>query len=251
MKNNIQNVVKPFLVKYKPELLISIGISGFIASNFLTASGTIKAVRLVDAEKNKRKVDKLSKKDTVKLCWKCYLPSVVTVGASIPCIMLGNNVNNKRNAALAAAYTVAETSLQSFKEETTKLIGEEKTKEVEHNVNQKQVEKTYNKALVIEGDADSIFLDPISGRYFKSTWNKLQLAANNLNASAIGGGNEISLADWYDEIGLDRTAGSDEVGWTVFDGTKGLITISMDSCITTDNRPCGVICYDTMPKRLY
>lgn len=248
---NVGKILKPWVVTYKPELLIACGISGFIATSVLNVAATAKAVRAIDAEKN-RLGRNLSNKEIVKLCWKHYIPSVVTACVSIPCIIIGNNINNKRNAALAAAYTVAETSLQTFKEETAKSLGEDKVKEIEEKVSQKKVDKTYDSsAVVLSGDGDTLFCDEYSGRYFKSNWSKIQRIANELNAAALGGSNTITLSDWYSELGLDTTTNSDNLGWDVFDGTRGLIKISLDSCITPDKQPCGVIHYINEPKVLF
>lgn len=247
----ITKTLKPFLVKYKPELLMSIGISGFIAGSVLTVGATAKAVRLIDSEKKQLKRN-LTTKEVVKLCWKCYIPPVIAMAASAPCIIIGNSINNKRNTALAAAYTLAETSLQTFKEETSKAIGDEKFKELEEKITQKKVEEAPSKnTVVLSCDGDTLFYDEYSGRYFKSNWNTLQRIANELNAKAISGCDVITLSDWYGEIGLDTILNSDNIGWSIFNGTKGLIDISLDSCITPENQPCGVIHYINEPKILF
>lgn len=75
--------------------------------------------------------------------------------------------------------------------------------------------------------------------------------ANQLNAKAIGGYNIITLSDWFNEIGLDVTSDSDNLGWDVFNGPRGLIDISLDSCITPDDKPCCVIHYNNPPKVLF
>ena len=49
-------------------------------------------------------------------------------------------------------------------------------------------------------DGDYKFYEPISGRYFSSTWNKIQKAANDLNAKAIGEvTGVITLNEWFEE----------------------------------------------------
>lgn len=250
---NIVKAIKPFVTKYKPELLISLGISGFVITSILSVKSTVKSVKDIDAEKKRLDRD-LTKKEVLKLCWKNYIPPVITAGLSIPSIIVGNNVTNKRNAALAAAYTVAETSLQTFKEETAKTMTEEKFKELEEKVAQRKVEETAPKSsanvLVCGGD-ETLFYEEYSKRYFKSDWNTLQKIVNELNASAMAGRDTITLSDWYGEIGLDSIMNSDNIGWSVYNGPRSMLEISLDSCITPDNKPCAVIRYVNEPKVLY
>lgn len=250
---NITKIIKPFVTKYKPELLISLGISGFIITSVVSIKSTAKSIREIDAEKKRLDRD-LTKKEIFKLCWKNYIPPVITAGISIPCIIVGNKVNNNRNAALAAAYTVAETSLQTFKEETAKTMTEEKFKELESKVSQRKVEEAAPKSsanvLVCGGD-ETLFYDEYSKRYFKSDWNTLQRIVNELNASAMAGRDTITLSDWYSEIGLDSIINSDTIGWSVYNGPRNMLEISLDSCITPDNKPCAVIKYTNDPKPLY
>ena len=43
---------------------------------------------------------------------------------------------------------------------------------------------------------------------------------------------------------------SDDMGWTIMNGTSGLIDIQVDSVLTPDNTPCGSIHYNNRPKML-
>lgn len=250
---NLIKVIKPFVKKYKPELLISFGISGLIGGGIMNIIATKKSVEKIDAEKE-RLGRPLTKKEVFKACWKYYIPYAAATAVSVPCIIVGNSVHNRRNAALMTAYTVAETSLQTFKEEAAKSMSEEKFKELENKVSQRKVDESYPRAgsqIIISEDGDSLFYDEFSGRYFKSNWLTIQRIVNELNARAISGGDTITLNDLYSEIGLETVTGADDIGWSVYDGPRGLLGISLDSCISPDNRPCGVIKFDMNPRALF
>ena len=96
------------LVKKSPEILIGVGITGMISSTVMAVTATPKALILIEAEKSKKEVDILSAKDIVKVTWKCYIPAVATGILGAGCIIGSSAVNAKRNAALAAAYTLSE-----------------------------------------------------------------------------------------------------------------------------------------------
>jgi len=251
MKSNVMSMVKPFITKHQPEILMAMGLSGLVFSVVWGVKSTVIATRMVDAEKIKRGVEKLPFEDVVKLTWKLYLPVIVSTLISVPCIIAGNNVSTKRNAALAAAYTLSETALQEYQDKTKELIGEKKEKDIREAVSSDTVTSNYRggSQILITGDGDALFYEPLSGRYFKSNWNKISKAANEINASAMGDiSGRISLSDWYYAIGLDPTELSYDVGWDTTDGKFGIIDIRINSSLTPDNVPCGAIDYVNRPK---
>lgn len=251
MKNNLFKLARPFLTKHEPEILMGIGIGGLIFSTVWAIKATEKAVRKLDLKKEKLKKEKLTFKETFVETWKLYLPVVVSVGISVPCIIAGNRVSSRRNAALITAYTLTETAFQTYQDKTKEVVGEKKEKEIHENTSKDLIKngKYDNKNVIITGDGESLFYEPLSGRYFKTSWNKISRAANELNATAIGGiFGVISLTDWFNKLGLDETAISDTIGWSIENGKAGLLDISIDSHLTPDNLPCGAIHYINRPK---
>lgn len=260
--NNIFKTIKPFMTKHQPEILMSMGIGGMIFSTIWGIKATNRAKDIItnaqDKEYNKayHDVNKdpyiLTNKDKIKLTWKLYIPVVVSMAVSIPCIVAGNRVSNKRNAALAAAYTLSETVLQEYQEKTREIVGEKKYNQIHEGVSQELVNKTHDSSKVIMlGDGESLFFEPLSGRYFKSSWNKISKSANELNASAMGDMVGVTtLNDWFYILGLESTELGDELGWSTVDGSGGIIDISIDSVLTPENQPCGSIRYNTRPKKV-
>jgi len=250
LKNNILSTIKPFMAKHEPEILMSMGISGMIFSIIWGIKSTSTATLLIEAKKKELNRDKLTVGEVIKETWRLYLPVVLSTAISIPCIIAGNRVSNRRNVALAAAYTISETAMQEYQDKTRELVGVKKEQEIHEAASKDLVKKTYpGSQILATGDGESIFHEPISGRYFRSNWNKILKAANELNASAITdiSGN-ISLTDWYDKLGLSGTDISDDMGWTILNGPSGLIDIQIDSVLTPDDQPCGSIHYNTKPK---
>ena len=101
------------------------------------------------------------------------------------------------------------------------------------------------------GKGENLFFEPLSGRYFKSNWNDLYAAANELNATAMGSmSGEIRLNEWYDKIGLEPTDMGDEIGWALNGNPKELIKINLSSHLTNDKTPCAAISYERNPIKL-
>lgn len=251
MKNPLK-YVKPFAVKHEPEILMAMGIGGMIFSICWSIKASLKTAREIDKYKKTYGKEKLSMKEIFKLSWKSYLPVVVSTAASIPCIIASNSVSNKRYAALATAYTVTEAAMQEYQDKAKEIIGEKKAKQIEESISKDKIDKTYagGNQIILTERGDSLFYEPLSGRYFMSTWNEISKSANELNAEAISSMNGFtSLNDWFQKLGLDSTDMGDEIGWDVT-CSKNIIDISISSHVTKDNVPCGAIYYNKRPDKL-
>ena len=251
--NNPLTYIKPFVSKHEPEILMSMGIGGMIFSLAWGIKASFKAARAIDKYKETYGKGKLTAKETIKLTWKLYLPTVLSVAASVPCVIMSNKVSNKRYAAIATAYTISEAALQEYKDKTKEIIGEKKTKQIEESISDDRVTKTYSggNQVILTGNGDSLFYEPLSGRYFKSNWNDILKAANELNSEAITNmSGQTTLNDWFQKIGLETTEIGETLGWNLMNNSSNLIDISISSHITKDNVPCGAIYYNRQPVAL-
>lgn len=253
--NNPFKYIKPFVTKHEPEILMAMGISGLIFSTIWSVKATIKATDKVRQYKESKQIDKITKKELFKLTWRYYWPVAASTALSIPCIIAGNKVSNKRYAALATAYTISETALQEYQEKTRELVGDRKARSIQEAVNEDKIQKTYTgtNQIIMTNNGEDLFFEPISGRYFKSTWNDISKAANDLNAKALSNvTGYITLNEWFDKLGLENTVVGDELGWSLQSSNRGgmLIDIEISSHLTSDNRPCGAISYRYHPIEL-
>lgn len=252
------NTVKRSLARHSPEILTGIGVAGMITTTVLAVNATPKALKIIEEERVNREIDRengvdeqfapveITKMDTVKLCWKCYIPAAVTGTVSIACLIGANSVNARRNAALATAYKLSETAFSDYREKVIETIGEKKEKNVREKVAEKQLaENPVSKnEVVVTGFGDSLCYDPMSGRYFYSSIEKIRNAENKLNKSMI---HDIcgyaSLNDLYDELGLSHIDVGDTIGWN----TDNLMDIDISSKIADDGRPAVVILHGNRP----
>lgn len=246
--------VRPFLVKHEPELLMAMGISGLLFATAWGIKSTFKVSKKIDEYKKVHNCTKLTARELVKLTWKEYLPVVISTAVSIPCIIGGNRVSNKRYAALATAYTISETALQEYQDQTRLIVGEKKAQEIQEAANEETIKKTYpgKNQVIMTSNGNHKFYEPLTDRYFESTWNKIQKAANELNAKALGEvTGVITLNEWFEALGLPETAIGDQQGWSITGNTGGtLIDISISTHLTSDNEPCGAISYKVLPAML-
>lgn len=247
MKTFFRNV-QTSASKHSPEILIGFGVAGFITTTVLAVRATPKAMKLLEQAKEEKQVDKLPPIETVKIAWKPYIPAAITGIASIACVIGANSVNARRNAALATAYQLSTAALNEYKDKVVETIGEKKEQVIREKISKDRVESNpvNNNAVYVTGSGESLFLEPISKRYFKSDIERIRGVVNTLNeimySDPFG---QIALSDFYDEIGLERTDISNDIGWNIENGS---IKVEFHPVMSDDGKPCLALYYVTAPK---
>ena len=234
------------LTKYSPGILTGIGITGMIGATFMAVKATPKALYLIEAKKEESEVEELTPVETIKTCWKCYIPATLTTVVSAACLIGASTVSAKRNAALATAYSISEAALREYQEKVVEVVGEKKEKVVRDAVAKDQIERdpvTKSEVVIIDSNSNTLCYEPLSGRYFKSTIDKIKKAEIKLDRQMIQE-MYVSLNDFYWEIGLDETDLGDKMGWNL---SKGYMDLSFSSQLADDGTPCAVIVYGIPP----
>ncbi len=144
------------LKKHSPEIFITAGIIGTVASAVIACKATTKISGILDDAKaqldtihdcaeDKDMAEKYTesdaKKDTtivyvqtgVKLA-KLYAPAVILGALSIASIITSNGILQKRNAALAAAYMTVDKSFKEYRSRVKERFGENVDRELRYDV---------------------------------------------------------------------------------------------------------------------
>lgn len=249
------NKIGLILKKNSPKILMGVGIAGSVVSTVLACKATLKVKNILD-EKNEtveqihncvedetvNYTEEDKKKDLtilyaqtgVKLA-KLYLPSIALGALSIASIVSGYKILNKRNVALAAAYTVVDKGFKNYRKNVVERFGEEVDRELRHNIKAKQIEEKYidkdgnektRKKKVYEITEDKKPGEGISeyAKFFDE-WNtdehskdpeynlmflrKQQDYANEV----LKHQGYLFLNEVYDMLGIPRTQAGQVVGW--------------------------------------
>jgi hypothetical protein len=234
------------MVKHSPEILTGLGITGFFTATGLAIAATPKAMVLIDDKKKEENVESLPKKEVVKTCWKCYIPTAAMTVASTACLIGAHSVQAGRVAALTAAYKMSENAFAEYKENVIEAIGERKEREVRDKIAKKHIDNDPigNHEVILTGKGDTMCYDTWSKRYFKSDLEKIRRAVNELNRQMI---NEmyVSLNDFYDEIGLSHSDLGYKMGWNL---DKGFIDIHPSAQLDENDEPCIAIAFTVEPQ---
>lgn len=238
--------VKNATIKHSPEILTGIGIAGMVTTTIMAVRATPKALVLIEEEKEKSNLDRLPPVEIVKTTWKCYIPAAITGTVSAACLIGANSVNSRRNAALATAYSLSESTLRDYQKKVVETIGEKKEQTVRDAVAKERLEKNpvENREVILTTKGDTLCFDVVSGRYFKSDIDKLKKVENELNRQ-MRDEMYISLNEFYYEIGLESIKLGDDLGWNIDDG---YIDIRFSSQLATDGTPCLVVDYGYAPR---
>ena len=245
------NTIKRVVGKKSPEILIGFGIAGMITTVGLAIKATGPALKKIEAEQIRQNEEhghivKIKHVDAVRAAWKCYIPTIITGSVSIACIIGANTVHSKRKAAIATAYKLSEKAFTEYKGAVLEEFGEEKEKVIRDKVAEKNLAEhpVTNTQVIVTGIGKQLCYDGISGRYFESDIETIRAAVNRLNRT-LTYDMYVSLSEFYDELGLEHTSVSDELGWNI---DQGCIEIDYGSRIANDGRPCLTIDYLVAPK---
>ena len=193
-KNSIPVLKKTafFLDKRSPEILMGLGIASLLSATIMAVKATPKALDILNEEDERRGADScmnsseyepISKKETVKLCWKCYIPTMAATGVGIACLIGSGKKSGNRNAALATAYSLSESALREYRDKVVETIGEKKEQNIQDAVAKDKIERNpvEKSEVILSAKGDTLCYDAISGRYFKADIDSLKRAANDLN----------------------------------------------------------------------
>ncbi|GHU53683.1 hypothetical protein AGMMS49975_12410 [Clostridia bacterium] len=251
-KSNVSTIIKSVgaaMRTHSLEILTGIGIVGMITTTVMAVRATPKALALIDEKKKEIGEDKLTAARTVKVAWKCYIPSAVTGVASVACLIGAGSANARRNAALAAAYTISDSAFKEYKKKVVETVGDKKEQDVRDAIAKDKVEHNpvSNCEVIITEKGNTLCYDVLSGRYFKSDIELLKRAVNETNRDLLSE-RFISLNDFYYNIGLTETTIGRDIGWCVDDG---FIDLNFSSQLAEDGTPCLVLNYIVAPRYDY
>ena len=135
--------------KNLPKILVCGSIAGMVTSVVFAVKATPKAMILLDEKKQELGTEKLDVKTIVKTAAPAYIPTAISMVASAGCMIGAMNENDRRNAALAAAYSLSESALKQYQEKVVETIGEDKEKELRQTITLDKMAKQPEETPVI------------------------------------------------------------------------------------------------------
>ena len=251
--------IQKVIGRKSPTILTVLSIGGLLATVALAVYETPKVLTLIDDERHLRKEEDkrnnvepqdMTKFEIVKLVWPIYIPAILMGTATIASIIASNTINTKRNAVLTGAYFLSETALKDYQAKVIETIGVNKAKLIKDSIAQDKVNKTKkdSKTIIMTGNGDTLCFDTISGRYLRSSMDKLKKAENEINHKLISE-MWMSLNEMYDYIGLPHVDMGNAQGYDL--GNDGLLEFDFNTCMSDNDEPCITFSFHTRTRPMY
>lgn len=255
------------LKKHSPEILVTAGTVGVVASAVMACKATLKVNDILEEKKHiEEQIDLVakdpsmadtytaedSKKDLavvkvqtgVKFV-KLYGPSVMLGTVSLLCILKSHQILRGRNVALAAAYATVDGTFKDYRKRVVERFGKELDRELRYNIKTQEIEETVvdenGKEKTVKKTVNVV--DPGVGssgyaRFFDETccgWTKdaeynhmfLKQQQNYANELLQARGH-VYLNEVYDMLGLQRSKAGQIVGWMLDGDGDGYIDFGID-----------------------
>lgn len=183
-------VALSFMTKNSNAILATVGLLGLGG----TVVSLIKAVPKVQTELKKAKEDiEIAKDEEVVKKIKRAAAKKVAIILIIPALMifvtggsiLGNAyLNNKKIAALAAAYALSEQKIDDLEDAAKEIVGDKKSQLIDAEAGDKDVKRRAprNEDSVIDtGRGNDLFWEPKSGHWIRSNRDFIRLAFSEMD----------------------------------------------------------------------
>jgi hypothetical protein len=244
--------IRPFLraaqqfsIENSPSILTAIGVIGTITTAVWTGRAAYSSAFLLEnalIEHRQTNRGDLTTTQKIEVVWKEFIPPAIVGALTLSAIIGANRIGARRAAALAAAFKISEQMAEEYRQKVIEHIGANKEEMVRSDVMQDRIQRLDGVDTIILGESEIIFFDSWSGRAFPSTIARVDAAVNQINYT-INQQWAASLTEFFDLLGLPKTAVSDDFGWNSDHRLEPYYT----SCLLPDGRPAREIRYDITP----
>lgn len=197
-----------FLRRNSSTILTCAGGVGVVATAVLTAKATPKAMRLLE-EARKEKGDDLTNLEKIQAAGVAYIPPLLVGAGTIACIFGANTLNKRQQASLMSAYALLDSSYKEYRKKVEELYGEGSDENVKNEI----AKDKYKNDDIPKENGLELFFDEFSGRFFRSTLEKVQQAQYEINRD-LTMREWATINDFYDYLDIPYVDYGDEIGWS-------------------------------------
>lgn len=234
-----------------PAILTAVAVTGVATTAYLTGRATFKAAEVLRNKELYFETEperEMEIKDKVALTWRLYIPAAGTGLLTVACIIGANRISDRRAAALASAYSLAQKGFSEYRSKVIEKIGATKEENIRTEIAQKHVDENppSSSQMVVLGNGKVLCRDEWTGRYFETTMEDLKHAENRINHE-LNNNWYASLNDFYAYVGLPSVDAGEDIGWN----SSKLLELRFATAMAPGNTPCLTFAFDTVPVRNY
>ena len=187
---------------------------GVVGTAIFSIKATQKAVQILNTYEDEMGKEP-SYKDKIELLLPVYIPTILTVGSTIFCILSVNHISKKSQGSILAAYSLLETQFKEYRKSVKTMCGENLDNEI---VNNMPNDKVLNSDLKCIDKNEIIFIEDLIQKPFISTMEQVRSAEYELNRLFILRG-YVSVNDFFTFLGVDEKGIGEMFGWSFGIGT--------------------------------
>lgn len=247
----IFSAAKGFLIKHGSTILTGLGVVGIFGAAVLAVIETPKALDELDEAKKQVKKSDWTPQKTAKTVWKCYIPAATVAVTSAVCVITAHAIDKRQLAAASAAAMMTKMAFQEYRDSAKEVLSDDQIRLIDRKADERRAKrKKFGRKEVPRGDVvildgDCLCIEPISGREFRSTPQKLRCAINDANDILVDSGS-VTVNEMYDCLGLSHTVTGDKDCWRI---ENGMIKIRFSAKLNSDDYPVIVLKYERLPTR--
>lgn len=246
-KNALKHGTK-FIVKNSPTILTIFGVG-------MMGGATVKAIletpaaaeELAELEEDTELTHKEYLQQKLRVIFYHYWMTAALAFGGAGMIFWGHHITLGQTAAAIAAYNMKSDELQKLEKKIADTDGQKHLDKIHEELVKDRVINGPDGEVYDTGKGKMLCYEVISGRYFYSDVEKIRKACNDMNSwmnesLQFGEEMDVSLNEWYDYLGLERTKIGNKLGWHNHN-----IDLNFTSVLTVDNEPCLAIGYKNAP----
>lgn len=190
-----------------PIVYTIVEIMGVVTTGYLSARAAVAS--FIDIRDKEKEIGReMTSTEKVKLCWKNFIPPVISGAVTSGASIMSKQHLLKGQAGLATICGATVEGAREYQDKIVNLIGDEKEKEVHKELEKNQVvnfmRNTDFRAINMN-DGKEQFIDGFSKRPFRSTVVDIRKIENHINSTMLRRNgpfdedSQLTLNDYYRE----------------------------------------------------
>ena len=124
---NLKTISK-FVKHNSSTILTVLSLAGVVSTVVTASQDTAKAKDVITVTRPR------NRKEELRATWKCYIPTAISAGTTMACILGSHYCSTKQKEALASAYSLSQLTLHKYQEKIVDRLGKNKSEALREEV---------------------------------------------------------------------------------------------------------------------